>query len=236
MRAITLSLLLLVLTTTGCRTAEKKIDASGGPGAVGAATDGPGVANSSTYTEPTRRQFDSLIAAGVPHATFAGGCFWCVESAFDEVPGVVATISGYTGGTEPNPTYEQVSSGQTGHAEIVTIFYDSTKVGYADMLDVYWRNIDPLTADRQFCDAGRQYRPVIFYHDEEQRRLADSSKAALTASGRFTERIVTEISAATTVTPAEEYHQDFHVKNPGRYKEYREGCRRDQRLEELWGK
>jgi peptide-methionine (S)-S-oxide reductase len=232
MRAIALTMLLLALSTTGCRTAEKQSDASGASGSASAAGD---VSGTATDAGPTRRQFDSLIAAGVPHATFAGGCFWCVESAFDAVPGVIATISGYTGGTEPNPTYDQVSSGRTGHAEIVTMFYDATKVGYAELLDVYWRNIDPLTGDRQFCDAGTQYRPVIFYHDEEQRRLADSSKAALAASGRFDEPIVTEVNAATTVSPAEEYHQDFHLKNPERYKEYREGCRRDQRLKELWG-
>ena len=232
MRAIALTILLLALSTTGCRTAEKGSDASGASGSTGAAG---GVSGTATDAGPTRRQFDSLIAAGVPHATFAGGCFWCVESAFDAVPGVIATISGYTGGTEPNPTYDMVSSGRTGHAETVTIFYDSATVGYASLLDVYWRNIDPQTADRQFCDAGKQYRTAIFHHDDEQRRLADSSKSALDASGRFSEPIVTEITAATTVTPAEEYHQDFHLKNPERYKEYREGCRRDQRLKELWG-
>ncbi|HZA96287.1 MAG TPA: peptide-methionine (S)-S-oxide reductase MsrA [Burkholderiaceae bacterium] len=164
-------------------------------------------------------------------ATFAGGCFWCMEPPFDELPGVVSTTSGYTGGSQVNPTYEEVSSGTTGHAEAMQVRYDPRQVSYQKLLDVFWRNVDPLTADRQFCDRGRQYRSAIFYHDEEQRRLAHSSKEAL--DGRFGKPIVTEIESASTFYPAEEYHQDYYMKNPIRYKLYRWNCGRDARLAEL---
>lgn len=169
-------------------------------------------------------------------ATFGSGCFWCTEADFDKVEGVVETISGYMGGTTPNPTYEQVSSGTTGHAEVLQLKYDPTRVTYEQLLDVYWRNVDPLDSGGQFCDRGSQYRPVIFYHTEEQKRLAEASKAALEASGRFDQPIVVEIAAASTFTPAEDYHQDFHLRNPLRYMVYRIGCGRDARLEALWGK
>ena len=168
-------------------------------------------------------------------ATFAGGCFWCVEQAFDDVDGVLSTTSGYIGGHKANPTYEEVSAGSTGHAEAVEILYDPEKVGYDELLKVFWRNVDPTTPDRQFCDRGSQYRSGIFYHDEEQQRLAEASKQALQASKPFQEPLVTEISAATEFYPAEEYHQDFYVKNPLRYKVYKFACGRAQRLEELWG-
>lgn len=171
---------------------------------------------------------------GLARATFAGGCFWCMEPPFDAVPGVAATISGYMGGREKNPTYEQVSSGATGHAEVVQILYDPKKVSYTDLLEVYWRNIDPLAANRQFCDAGTQYRSAIFFHDEDQRRLAEKTKAE--KSKRFREPIVTQIVPASDFTRAEEYHQDFYKKSPVRYKTYRFGCGRDRRLAELWGK
>jgi peptide-methionine (S)-S-oxide reductase len=167
-------------------------------------------------------------------ATFAGGCFWCMEPPYDELPGVVSTTSGYTGGSLVNPTYEQVSSGTTGHAEAMQVRYDPTRIGYEKLLEVFWRNIDPLTANRQFCDRGRQYRSAIFYHDEEQRRLAQRSKEAL--DGRFDEPIVTEIEPAGAFYPAEEYHQDYYKKNPLRYKLYRWNCRRDARLAEVWGR
>lgn len=169
-------------------------------------------------------------------ATFAGGCFWCMEEALDKVEGVVSTTSGYTGGRQKNPTYEDVSAGGTGHAEAVEILYDPAKVTYATLLDVFWRNIDPTTPDRQFCDGGNQYRSAIFYHDEAQKRLAEDSKKKLVKSKPFKEPIATEIAPASTFYPAEEYHQNFYEKNPIRYKVYKFNCGRVQRLQELWGK
>jgi peptide-methionine (S)-S-oxide reductase len=166
-------------------------------------------------------------------ATFAGGCFWCMEPPYDEIDGVISTISGYIGGTKKNPTYEQVTTGTTGHAEAVQITYDSSKVTYEKLLVVFWRNIDPLTANAQFCDHGSQYRSAIFYHDETQKRLAEKSKQ--TVQQRFKQPVVTEIVPATQFYAAEDYHQDYYKKNSIRYKIYRYGCGRDQRLEELWG-
>lgn len=168
-------------------------------------------------------------------AIFAGGCFWCMEGPFDVLDGVISTTSGYTGGKLANPTYEQVSSGGTGHAEAVKVVYDPDKVGYQQLLAVFWRNVDPLDASGQFCDRGNQYRSEIFYMDEQQKQLAEESKAALDASGRLKQPVVTEIVAATTFYPAEDYHQDYYQKNPTRYKLYRYGCGRDQRLTKLWG-
>jgi len=168
-------------------------------------------------------------------ATLAGGCFWCVEADFDKVPGVISTTSGYTGGKVIDPTYSQVSAGNTGHTEAVEIVYDPSKISYQKLLDVFWRNHDPLAKDRQFCDRGDQYRPAIFYHNEEQRKLAEASKQAVQA--KFAPRLVhTEIVKASVFYKAEDYHQDYHEKNPIRYKFYRFNCGRDQRLEELWGK
>jgi peptide-methionine (S)-S-oxide reductase len=175
----------------------------------------------------------STGGAETAKATFAGGCFWCMEPPFDTLDGVVSTISGYTGGTKKNPTYEEVSAGKTGHAEVVQITYDPKKITYEKLLEVFWRNVDPLTPKRQFCDVGSQYRTAIFYHDETQKRLAEESKKAL--SKRFKEPIVTEIVAASEFYPAEDYHQDYYIKNPLRYKYYRYSCGRDQRLEALWG-
>jgi peptide-methionine (S)-S-oxide reductase len=168
-------------------------------------------------------------------ATFAGGCFWCMEPPFDELPGVISTTSGYTGGRMKNPTYEQVSSGGTGHAEAVEVVYDPSKITYERLLDVFWKNIDPITPNRQFCDIGAQYRSAIYYHNEDQKRLAEASKKALESSARFQRPIVTEIAAASTFYPAEEYHQDYYKKNPLRFKFYKYSCGRAQRLEELWG-
>ena len=168
-------------------------------------------------------------------ATFAGGCFWCMESPFESLDGVVSVTVGYTGGTKVNPTYEQVSAGGTGHAESVQIVYDPAKISYQKLLDIFWHNIDPLTAEAQFCDHGHQYRSAIFFHDELQKKLAEESKRALEASGRFKQPIVTEITAASTFYPAEEYHQHYHTKNPIRYRFYRTTCGRDRRLQELWG-
>ena len=153
-------------------------------------------------------------------ATFAGGCFWCMEPPFDKLEGVVSTTSGYTGGTLKNPTYEEVSAGGTGHAESLQVVYDPAKISYAQLLEVFWRNIDPTVKDRQFCDVGHQYRTAIFYHDEEQKRLALESKQRLEQSGKFP-AIYTEIVPAGTFYPAEDYHQDYYKKNPVRYKYYR---------------
>jgi len=168
-------------------------------------------------------------------ATFAGGCFWCMEPPFDKLDGVISTTSGYTGGTLKNPTYEQVSSGGTGHMESVEIVYDPAKISYSQLLDVFWHNIDPTDAGGQFCDRGSQYRSAIFYHSEEQKRLAEASKAALEKSGRLPGPVVTEIRRATPFYAAEEYHQDYYKKNPIRYRFYRLGCGRDRVLERLWG-
>jgi peptide-methionine (S)-S-oxide reductase len=172
---------------------------------------------------------------GLEKATFAGGCFWCMEPPFDKLEGVVSTTSGYTGGTKANPTYEEVSSGRTGHAESVEVLYDPKKVSYEKLLDTFWHNIDPTVRDRQFCDVGTQYRTAIFVHNDEQRRLAERSKAELEKSKPFRQPIVTPVVQAGEFYPAEAYHQDFYKKNPIRYKFYRDGCGRDARLKELWG-
>jgi peptide-methionine (S)-S-oxide reductase len=173
--------------------------------------------------------------ARMEKATFAGGCFWCMEPPFDELPGVISTTSGYTGGRTKDPTYEQVSSGGTGHAEAVEVVYDPSKITYATLLDVFWRNIDPVTPNGQFCDVGIQYRSAIYHHNEEQKRLAEASKKALENSARFQHPIVTEIAPASPFYRAEEYHQDYYKKNPLRFKFYKYSCGRAQRLEELWG-
>jgi methionine-S-sulfoxide reductase len=173
---------------------------------------------------------------GYKKATFAGGCFWCMEPPYDKLEGVISTTSGYAGGHVENPTYKQVSAGVTGHTEVVQIVYDPQKVGYEELLDVFWRNVDPLDSGGQFCDRGEQYRTAIFYHDEQQRSLAELSKSALERSGRLSRSIVTEIVALNgNFYPAEEYHQDYYMKNPLRYKYYRIACGRDRRLEQLWG-
>ena len=168
-------------------------------------------------------------------AIFAGGCFWCVEADFDKVPGVISTTSGYINGTVKNPSYKQVSAGGTGHAEAVEIVYDPGKVTYAKLLDVFWRNIDPLVKDKQFCDSGDMYRTAVFYLDDEQKKLAEETKK--TVEAKFAPRkVYTEITKADTFYPAEDYHQDYYKKNEARYNFYRWNCGRDQRLEQLWGK
>jgi peptide-methionine (S)-S-oxide reductase len=174
-------------------------------------------------------------AQGMALATFAGGCFWCMEPPFDELDGVIDTTSGYTGGHVKNPSYEQVSAGGTGHAEAVQVTYDPARVSYQALLDVYWHNVDPTDAGGQFCDRGSQYRTAIFYHDEEQRRLAEASKAKLEQSGQLGAPIVTEIVPAGPFYPAEEYHQDYYRKNKLSYTFYRWNCGRDERLRALWG-
>lgn len=184
-------------------------------------------------SSPTKNPVPSNT--GYEIATFAGGCFWCMEPPFDKLDGVRSTVSGYIGGRVNNPTYEQVSAGGTGHAEAVEIRYDPKKVTYQQLLDVFWHNIDPTVRDRQFCDYGSQYRSAIFYNNEDQKRLAEASKKALLDSGKI-KKIETEIVVASTFYSAEEYHQDYYKKNPVRYKLYRYNCGRDQRLEEVWGK
>jgi peptide-methionine (S)-S-oxide reductase len=168
-------------------------------------------------------------------AIFAGGCFWCEETAFEGVPGVISVTSGYTGGQKKNPTYEEVSSGGTGHAESVEVVYDPAKISYEKLLDIFWRNVDPFQANGQFCDHGNQYRSAIFYRDETQRKAAEDSRRKLEEDPRFRGKIVTQIVPASTFYPAEEYHQDFYKKNPVRYHMYRAGCGRDARLKSIWG-
>ena len=177
---------------------------------------------------------EETAPAGRESAIFAGGCFWCVEEAFDAVPGVTATTSGYTGGTIQNPTYEQVSQGGTGHFEAVDVEYDPAEVSYEQLLDVFWRNIDPFDAEGQFCDKGDSYKSAIFVAADDERQLAEQSKQAVIA--RFDVPVATEILPEQTFYPAEDYHQNFYQTNPTRYKYYKWGCGRAQRLEEVWGK
>jgi len=185
------------------------------------------------YSDEQNKSVDE--DTGFEKATFAGGCFWCMQPPFDELVGVISTTAGYTGGKEENPTYEQVSSGRTGHAEAIEILYDPSKITYSQLLEVFWRNIDPTTLNRQFSDYGTQYRTAIFYHDEEQKRLAERSKEQLQKSGTFNKQIVTEITPASAFYKAEEYHQKYYIKNPIRYKLYRVGSGRDDFLKSIWG-
>jgi len=184
---------------------------------------------------PFQQLQTSAASAATEKATFAGGCFWCMEAPFDKLPGVVSVTPGYSGGQTRNPTYEQVSAGGTGHAEVVQIVFDPSKTSYSKLLDIFWHNIDPTVSNRQFCDVGSQYRSAIFYHSDEQRRAALESKAALEKSKPFTGPVVTEITPAGIFYAAEEYHQHYYKKNPLRYAYYRNGCGRDRRLKELWG-
>jgi peptide-methionine (S)-S-oxide reductase len=169
-------------------------------------------------------------------AVFAGGCFWCVEEAFEKVPGVITAASGFMGGTVANPSYDLVMTKTTGHFESVQVTYDPSKVSYAQLVDWFWRNIDPVDARGQFCDKGSPYRSAIFYRGEEQRKVAEETKQALQASGRFKEPIATQVIAAGPFYEAEDYHQDYYKKNPQRYQYYKLLCKRAQRLEEIWGK
>ena len=166
-------------------------------------------------------------------AIFAGGCFWCLEADYAKLPGVVGVESGYTAGQTVNPTYEQVSAGGTGHTEAVRITYDPAKVSYPQLVEYFWRHIDPTVKDRQFCDVGAQYRTGIYWQNEDERKIAEASRDALLKSGKFAE-IHTEIAAATAFYPAEEYHQNYYRKNPIRYAYYRRSCGRDARVQELW--
>ncbi len=185
----------------------------------------------------------AAVAAGGSHqettqgakATFAGGCFWCMEEAFEKVDGVTSAVSGYAGGTKANPTYKEVSAGRTGHTEAVEVVYDPGTVTYAELLEVFWRNIDPTDGSGQFCDKGSQYRSAIFYHDEEQKGRIEESLHSLENTKPFDEPIVTEIVPASMFYPAEDYHQNYYQKNPIRYRYYKYGCGRAQRLKTLWG-
>ncbi len=176
-----------------------------------------------------------LPAQQTAEATFAGGCFWCMEPPYDKLEGVISTTSGYIGGHVSNPTYEQVSAGATGHTEAVQVVYDPSKVSYEKLLEVFWRNIDPLDAGGQFCDRGSQYRSAIFFHNEEQERLATASKARLEATADLAAPIVTEVLEAGPFYPAEDYHQNYYQEHPIQYRFYRWNCGRDARLEEVWG-
>ena len=204
---------------------------------MSAACEQPGSHINASATGPSATQHaNSPDGSSVTDiAIFAGGCFWCTEADFDKVPGVISTTSGYIGGKVANPTYKQVSSGKTGHIEAVQVRFDPEKTSFAKLLTAFWPTIDPLTPNAQFCDEGSQYRSAIFYHNADQRRQAEASKAELEASGRFTQPIVTEILPATEFYPAEEYHQDYYKKNPVRYSYYRNGCGRDARLAQVWG-
>ncbi len=198
----------------------------------------PSHAQTHTQTQTqTPAQASAPIAAtsATAKATFAGGCFWCMEAPFDVLPGVISTTAGYIGGQTKNPTYKEVSSGRSGHAEAVQIIYDPKKISYDKLLDVFWRNIDPTVVNRQFCDVGTQYRTGVFAHDEAQKKSAEASKIALQKSKPFKGDIVTEIIAAPEFYPAEDYHQDYYKKNPTQYSFYRAGCGRDDRLKALWG-
>jgi peptide-methionine (S)-S-oxide reductase len=177
----------------------------------------------------------AIAAEKTAKATFAGGCFWCMEPPFDKLDGVISTTSGYTGGKKLNPTYPEVSDGGTGHTESVEIVFDPAKISYEKLLNVFWHNIDPTVKDQQFCDHGSQYRTAIFFHDEQQKKAAEAAKTELMKSKPFKGDIFTEIAMASTFYPAEDYHQDYYLKNPVKYKFYRFNCGRDSRLKELWG-
>ncbi len=171
----------------------------------------------------------------IEKAVFAGGCFWCIQNPYDELKGVVSTAVGYTGGNKDNPTYEEVCSGNTGHAEAIEVLYDPSQISYTELLNVFWRNIDPTTLNRQFADAGTQYRTAIFYHNEEQKQSAESSKQEMERSGNYNDPIVTEITPASTFYKAEDYHQKYYEKCPLKYKMYKSGSGREQYLENKWG-
>ncbi|MEC7838766.1 MAG: peptide-methionine (S)-S-oxide reductase MsrA [Chlamydiota bacterium] len=169
------------------------------------------------------------------YATFAGGCFWCMEPPYDKLNGVISTVVGYTGGHKVNPTYEEVSAGETGHTEAIQIEYDPSVITFQELLDVFWQNIDPTVQNRQFCDVGSQYRSEIFYHDEKQKKTAELSKRKIEENTQI-EKVYTQISPFEKFYPAEEYHQKYSIKNPIRYRFYRYTCGRDQRLRDVWGK
>jgi peptide-methionine (S)-S-oxide reductase len=188
--------------------------------------------------QPTHAATGAAPAAApaLEKATFAGGCFWCMETAFEGIPGVASVTSGFSGGAEKNPTYQQVSAGKTGHMESVQVQYDPRRISYGKLLTIFWHNIDPTQGDGQFCDRGAQYRSAIFYGSAEERRLALASERTAAAELRVKKPIVTRVIPFTAFYPAEEYHQDYYKKNPVRFNFYKYSCGRARRLEELWGK
>jgi len=186
-----------------------------------------GMALAATAAEPGTKP------KSIATAVFAGGCFWCMEPPYDRLPGVMVTTSGYSGGNKVDPTYEQVSAGDTGHIEVVQVTYNPKQVSYEQLLEVFWRNVDPLDQSGQFCDRGSTYTTAIFFQNPEQKKIAEQSKAGI--EKKLGKPVVTAIRPAATFYPAEDYHQDYYRKNPVRYKYYRYSCGRDQRLEELWG-
>lgn len=204
-------------------------------GAIAAAVAGIGLVLAAGSPMAQGTKLTPPAPPGLAKATLAGGCFWCVESDFDKVPGVISTTSGYIGGKVANPTYEQVSRDVTGHAEAVEIVYDPKRVSYEQLVEYFWRTIDPTTKDRQFCDAGSPYRTAIYAHDAQQLAVANASRAKLEKTKPFKEPIVTEIALAGPFYAAEDYHQDYYKKNPIRYKYYRTSCGREARIAELWG-
>lgn len=240
-RGLVLLLAAAILLGVPGGTTRARASEAGATGEVGIpSTPGParspaGDADVAPRATEARADGDRRGRATEARAIFAGGCFWCVEAAFDEVEGVTGTTSGYVGGSVENPTYEQVSSGRTGHAEAVLVTWDPRRTNYERLLEVFWRNVDPLTPGRQFCDVGEQYRSAIFWLDEEQQRAAIASKEGLERSGRLPGPIVTAILPAGRFWPAEDYHQDYHRRNPARYRYYRWSCGRDARLREVWG-
>lgn len=197
-------------------------------GSANAQRTGPQMPEPAAKTESAAAQPKTAVA------TFAAGCFWCVEADFDEVPGVLKTTPGYTGGHFKNPTYELVATGLTGHTEALQVVYDPAKVGYTQLLARYWRSVDPTDQHGQFCDRGNEYRPAIFVHTPEQRKLAEASKAELEKSGVLDKPVVVKIVDASTFTPAEPEHHDYYLNHPWRYMLYRHGCGRDQRLQRIW--
>jgi peptide-methionine (S)-S-oxide reductase len=211
--------LALLLLAAGCSSADSKTSARAQPAKTAPADD----------ASPAKP-----LPSGTASAVFAGGCFWCLETAYEGKPGVIAVVSGFAGGKQANPTYDEVSAGRTGHAEVVEVAYDPKVISYAQLLDIFWHNIDPTQANGQFCDRGSQYRSAIFYGSPEEKQLAEASKAD--AGNTLQKAIVTEIVPASPFYPAEDYHQDFWKKDPDRYFSYREGCGRDARLKQLWGR
>ncbi|MEO7071763.1 MAG: peptide-methionine (S)-S-oxide reductase MsrA [Rhodanobacter sp.] len=223
--------MLVALAACAPSNADPIVAAAASPATIsadqaGVASTIPAVAASAPTTNPG-------VSRAV--AVFAGGCFWCMQPPYDKLPGVISTQAGYTGGHTQRPTYEQVSAGGTGHAEAVKVVYDPKKVSYPQLLEVFWHNIDPVAVNRQFCDVGDQYRSAIFPIGDQQRREAEASKRAVQSDPRFRQAIATRIEPAATFYPAEEYHQQYYRKNPIRYKYYRHGCGRDQRLQQIWG-
>ncbi len=219
--------LILVLALAMSGIAYWWLSAAGGTGSGAVAT-------SASQTAVESANATGATADQLARATFAGGCFWCMEPPYDKLEGVVSTVSGYAGGHLKDPSYQAVTTGQTGHAEVVQVTYDPAVVSYQQLLEVFWRNIDPTTPNRQFCDAGSQYRTAIYTHDAEQARLASESRLQLDASGQLPAPVVTEIEPLEVFYPAEDYHQNYYQKNPLRYKFYRTSCGRDARLDELW--